>query len=208
MKLQLALDVSEKKALKICQQVKDYIDIIEIGTPLVKEEGLDDIVKKFKKFKKPIVADLKTLDTGFLEAQMAFTSGAKITSVASSADDATIKSAVRAAKKYKGKVMVDMIGCKGKNLLQRARQVDKLGVNYINIHTGIDLQKKGKNPLKNLEKVSRVISSEKIAVAGRISLKNIDKVVEFKPEIVIIGGAITSASNPRGVARKIKDKLR
>ena len=208
MKLQIALDVSEKKDLKLCNLIKKDIDIIEIGTPLVKEEGLNDTVKKFKKFKKPIVADLKTLDTGFLEAQLAFKSGAKITSVAGSADDSTIKGAVKAARKYKGKVMVDMINFKGKSLLKRAKQVEMLGVHYINIHTGIDIQKKGNTPLKNLEKVSKVISNKKIAVAGGINLKNIDKIVKYKPEIVIVGGAITKAKNPREIAGKIKEKMK
>jgi len=209
MKLQLALDFTNvTKALKVCNKVKKYIDIIEIGTPLVKGEGLDDTINRFKKFKKPIVADLKTLDTGFLEAEMAFKSGARITSVASSADDATIKGAVRAARKYKRKVMVDMIGCKSKDLIKRVKQVGKLGVHYINIHTGIDLQKKGKNPLANLEKVSKIINKKKIAVAGGINLKNISEIVKFKPEIVIVGGAITKAKNPKEVAKKIKTKIR
>jgi len=208
MKLQIALDVSEKKALTICQQIKNYVDIIEIGTPLVKQEGLDDVVKKFKKFKKPIVADLKTLDTGFLEAEMAFKAGAKITSVAASANISTIKGTVKAARKYKCEVMVDMINFKGKNLLKRVREIAKLGVHYINIHTGIDLQEKGENPLKNLEKVSKIINNKKIVVAGGISLKNIDKIIGFKPEIIIIGGAITKARNPREIAMKIKEKMK
>ena len=72
MKLQVALDLtSKRKALEICRKVARYVDIIELGTPLIKQEGLK-IVKDFKQFKKPIVVDLKTMDTGFLEAELAF----------------------------------------------------------------------------------------------------------------------------------------
>ena len=107
MKLQIALDViDDKKALAITKKINKYIDIIEIGTPLIKEEELD-LIKKFKKFRKPIVADLKTMDTGSFEAGMAFKAGATITTVCASADDSTIKGAVKTARKYKKKVLVD-----------------------------------------------------------------------------------------------------
>ena len=153
MKLQLALDVDKKRALKITKKVKKYIDIIEMGTPLIKREGLK-IVKSFKKFRKPIVADLKTMDTGFLEAEFAFKAGAKITTVSATADDSTIKSAVKAAKKYKGKVVVDFIGVD--NITKRAIEVIKMNTNYICIHTSIDSQHKGKNPFSDLKKVSKI----------------------------------------------------
>ena len=112
MKLQLALDFDNKKdALKICKKVKKYVDIIELGTPLIKQEGLR-VLRKFKKFKKLIVADLKTMDTGFFEAEMAFKSGADIATVCGCADESTIKGAIKAARKYKKKICVDLISVK------------------------------------------------------------------------------------------------
>ena len=205
MKLQLALDVGKKDALRIALKTKKYIDIIEIGTPLIKVEGLG-VLNKFKKFKKTLVADLKTMDTGFLEATLAFKSGAKITTVSATADDPTIKGVVKAARKYKGKVVVDFIGVK--DIPKRAKQVVKMGVNYVCIHTSIDSQNKGKNPLDNLKKVSKVVSNKKIAVAGGINEKSISKIIKFKPEIIIVGGAITKSKNPKQAVRLLKEKLK
>jgi 3-hexulose-6-phosphate synthase len=205
MKLQLALDFDNKKdALKICKKVKKYVDIIELGTPLIKQEGLR-VLRKFKKFKKLIVADLKTMDTGFFEAEMAFKSGADIATVCGCADESTIKGAIKAARKYKKKICVDLISVK--NNKKRAKQVAKWKGNYVIVHTGIDVQLKGGSPLKNLKEVSGVIDKKKIAVAGGINLKSIKQVKKYNPEIVIVGGAITKAKDPAKIAKKLKEMI-
>ncbi len=204
MKLQIALDCSLKKALKICEETKEYINIIEIGTPLIKREGLG-ILKKFKKFKKPIMADLKTMDVGFLEAELAFKSGADIVSVCGAADNSTIKEAVKAGKKYKKRILVDLIGIK--NPKKRLKEIQKINFDYIGIHTGIDAQNKGKTPLKNLKEVSKIKRKKKIEVAGGINLKNIKEIVEEKPEIIVVGSAITKSKKPKEIAKFIKEKI-
>jgi 3-hexulose-6-phosphate synthase len=206
MKLQIALDLTNKKeAFRICRKVVKYIDIIELGTPLIKSEGIN-IIKYFKRFKKPIVADLKTMDTGFLEAELAFKYRADITTVCACADNSTILGAIKIAKKYKKKVLVDLISVK--DVTKRAKEVLKLGPDYICIHTGIDVQKKGKSPLEDLKKVSKIIKKNKISVAGGINLKNIDKILKYKPEIIIVGSAITKSKNPEIAAKSLKEKLK
>jgi 3-hexulose-6-phosphate synthase len=203
MKIQLALDVGKKKALQICKKISKYVDIIELGTPLIKQEGLK-IIKEFKKFRKPILADLKTMDVGFLEAEMAFKAGADITTVCGSADLPTIQGAIKAGKKYNKKVLVDLIGMK---INKKTKQIKKLNPDYICVHTSIDTQKKGKTPLKNLKKISKIISNMKIAVAGGINLKNINSIIKYKPEIIIIGGAITKSKEPEEIIKKLKEKI-
>jgi len=196
MKLQLALDCDLKKALKICKDANKHIDIIELGTPLIKKEGLG-IIKKFRKFKKPILADLKTMDTGFLEAEMAFKAGADIATVCGSADVPTIQGAVNAARKYKKKIYVDTIGVKN------IKRVLKLKPHYVEVHTSIDSQNKGKSIVSNLKKIGKV--KIKLAVAGGINLKNISKVKKYKPDVVIVGGAITKSKNPEKIAGELKE---
>ncbi|MFH1358519.1 MAG: 3-hexulose-6-phosphate synthase [archaeon] len=205
MKLQLALDTDLKTGLKLCKKVNKYIDIIELGTPLVKKHGLVAL-KKFKKFKKPIVADLKTMDTGFFEAEMAFKHGADFSTVCGCADLATIKGAIKAGKKYKKKIYVDFINVK--DIIKRTKQILKFKPDYICIHTGIDQQLKGESPFKNLKNISNLKNKPKIAVAGGINLKTIDKIKQYKPEIIIVGGAITNAKNPRQAAKELKEALK
>jgi len=203
MKLQLALDVDLKKSLKICKEVKNYIDIIELGTPLIKKEGLG-IIRKFKKFRKIILADLKTMDVGFLEAEMAFKSGADIATVCGSSYLDTISGAISAGRKYRKKVLVDLINI---DSCKEIKKIIKLKPNYIGIHTGIDMQKQGKTPFKDLKKLSKMVSSKKIAVAGGINEKTVSKIAEYNPEIIVIGGAITNSKNPLKVVKKLKEVL-
>ncbi len=208
MKLQLALDTADlKKAKRICEKTKRHIDIIELGTPLIKANGLA-VVKKFKKFRKPILADLKTMDTGFFEAELAFRAGADITTVCAAAGVETVKGALKAAKKYKKQVMVDLIGIKNRAGEAKKLMKLKLKPDYVAVHTGIDMQNLGGNPLKDLKGVSKAVNKKCIAVAGGINQYSILKIRKYKPEIVVVGGAITKAKNPAKVAKSIKEKIK
>jgi 3-hexulose-6-phosphate synthase len=126
-------------------------------------------------------------------------------SVLGVADDATILSAVTAAKQAGQEILVDMIGVA--DLERRAEQVDKLGVNYICVHTAFDLQGTGKSPLDELLRVKKVVKSSKIAVAGGIKLTTIGALVEARPDIVIVGGAISGAFDHRKAALDLKAVL-
>lgn len=207
MRLQAALDCDLKKAMKIAEETKNSVDIIELGTPLIKMEGLGSI-KKFKKYKKIILADLKTMDTGFFEAELAFKAGADIMTVCGVAENSTIKGAVKAAKKYKKKVSVDLIGVK--NPLKRAKEVSKFGVNIIEIHTGIDQQNKGETPLKTLKKIKKEVKNRKleIAVAGGINKNSIEEFVKLNPDIIVVGGAITKSKCPGKIAEELKKEIK
>ena len=205
MKIQLALDTDLKKGMEVAKKISKYIDIIEIGTPLVKKEGIN-VIKKFKKFRRPIMADLKTMDTGSLEAGMAFKAGASISSVCGAADLNTIKGAIKEAKKQKKKVLVDLINVKDK---KRIKKIIELGPNIICTHTGIDMQNKGEMPFeefKKLKKISKDKRSE-IAIAGGINLNSLKRVIKEEPNIIIIGGAYTKAKHPENVAKKVKEMI-
>lgn len=204
MLLQLALDVTDKKkALRICEKVKDYIDIIELGTPFIKQHGLVNLVKDFKKFKKPIVADLKTMDTGYFEAELAFKAGADFSTVCASAYKDTVKGTIKAAKDYKRKSVVDLIG--SKDAVKTTKEIIKYKPDYIAIHSGIDMQHAGLTPLKTLKELTKILKSSKIAIAGGINLNTIEDITKYKPGIIIVGGAITSAKNPLIVSKCIKE---
>ena len=115
MKLQVAMDVlTIEAALELAGKVAEHVDIIELGTPLVKNEGLSAITAiKTAHPDKIVFADLKTMDAGELEADIAFKAGADLVSVLGSADDSTIAGAVKAAKAHNKGIVVDLIGVAG-----------------------------------------------------------------------------------------------
>ncbi|MED3951256.1 3-hexulose-6-phosphate synthase [Priestia aryabhattai] len=204
MELQLALDlVNISEAKEVVQEVQEYIDIVEIGTPVVINEGLKavkEIKEAFPSLK--ILADLKIMDAGAYEVMKASEAGASIITILGATDNSTIKGAVEEAKKQGTQILVDMINVK--NLEQRAKEVDALGVDYICVHTGYDLQAEGETPFEQLQTIKRVVKNAKTAVAGGIKLNSLPEVVQSQPDLVIVGGGITSEKDKRNVAEEMK----
>ncbi|MBW0931639.1 3-hexulose-6-phosphate synthase [Priestia megaterium] len=204
MELQLALDlVNISEAKEVVQEVQEYIDIVEIGTPVVINEGLKavkEIKEAFPSLK--VLADLKIMDAGAYEVMKASEAGASIITILGATDDSTIKGAVEEAKKQGTQILVDMINVK--NLEQRAKEVDALGVDYICVHTGYDLQAVGETPFEQLQTIKRVVKNAKTAVAGGIKLNTLPEVVQSQPDLVIVGGGITSEKDKRNVAEEMK----
>jgi len=204
MELQLALDlVNIPEAKEVVQEVQEYIDIVEIGTPVVINEGLravKEIKEAFPSLK--VLADLKIMDAGAYEVMKASEAGASIITILGATDDSTIKGAVEEAKKQGTQILVDMINVK--NLEQRAKEVDALGVDYICVHTGYDLQAEGETPFEQLQTIKRVVKNAKTAVAGGIKMNTLPEVVQSQPDLVIVGGGITSEKDKRNVAEEMK----
>ncbi|MBC7115375.1 MAG: bifunctional hexulose-6-phosphate synthase/ribonuclease regulator [Archaeoglobi archaeon] len=203
-KLQVALDIVElERALKIAEEsIKGGADIIEAGTPLIKSEGMDAVRALREKFPKvPIVADMKTSDTGALEVEMAAKAGANIVNVLGNADDATIEDALRGAELYGVEIMADLMICD--NPAKRAKELEELGVHYINVHVGIDQQMRGMSPLDFLSEVIRSVNIP-VAVAGGLNEETVGGVVEAGAEIVIVGSAIIKSPDVTGATERIK----
>lgn len=206
--LQVALDLLNKdRALKIAHDsIKGGAEWIEAGTPLIKSEGIDIVRILKQEFPDNIlVADMKTMDTGALETEMAAKAGADIVCILAASDDSTIKDAIKSARIYGVKIMVDLIGVYDK--IQRAKELEKLGVDYICIHVGIDEQMTGKNPMDIL---SMLVDSTDIpiAVAGGLNSETVAEVAKAGAKIVIVGGAITKAKNVEYETKQIKQVIK
>lgn len=203
MELQLALDlVNIPEAKEVVKEVAPYIDIIEIGTPVVINEGLravKEIKDAFPTLK--VLADLKIMDAGGYEVMKASEAGADIITVLGVSDDSTIKGAVNEARKQNKKIMVDMINVK--DIASRAAEIDALGVDYICVHSGYDHQAEGKNSFEDLATIKRVVKQAKTAIAGGIKLQTLPEVISAQPDLVIVGGGITGASDKQAVAAQM-----
>ncbi|EJY96244.1 3-hexulose-6-phosphate synthase [Staphylococcus arlettae] len=205
MELQLAIDLLNKEeAAELANKVKDYVDIVEIGTPIVINEGLpsvqhlNDNVDGVK-----VLADLKIMDAADYEVSQAVKFGADVVTILGVAEDASIKAAVDEAHKHGKQLLVDMIAVQ--DLEKRAKDLDDLGADYIAVHTGYDLQAEGQSPLESLRKVKSVISNSKVAVAGGIKPDTIKDIVSENPDLIIVGGGIANADDPVEAAKQCRD---
>ncbi len=187
------------------EAVPGGIDWIEAGTPLIKSEGMEAIRELKRIFpNKKIIADMKTMDTGDFETEMASKAGADIISILGASDDSTIKEAIKAARKYNSEIMIDLINVKNK--VDRAAEVEKMGAKYVCIHVGIDQQMKGENPLQDIKDVKEAVNIT-IATAGGLNSENIPGVISAGADIVIVGGAITKASNLLDATKIIRKSI-
>jgi len=191
------------RALKVAEEaVAGGADWLEAGTPLIKAEGLDAVRALKRQFPKyTIVADMKTVDVGRLEVEMAAKAGADVVVVLAISDEATIREAVEAAHNYGCRVMADLLFVN--DPVKRACWLREMGVDYVCVHVSIDQQMRGMKPLDVLEQVVAAIGSG-VAVAGGINSETAAEAVRRGAEIVIVGGAIIKAPDAREATRKIR----
>ena len=207
MKLQLALDeMNLVDALRFADKVAEHVDIIEVGTPFVMDEGMRG-VREFHRFfpDKEILADLKIMDGGYLEASYAYEAGAAYATILGVSDNLTIEGALKAARDYDRKLVVDMICVE--DLPARITKMEEIGVDILAVHTGADQQAAGREPIQDLQVMTEHPKKAQIAVAGGIKSKTIDNYVALKPEIIIVGSAIGHAEDPVAEAKAIKDAI-
>ncbi|ODG92673.1 3-hexulose-6-phosphate synthase [Gottfriedia luciferensis] len=207
MELQLALDlVNIPEAIELVKEVEEHIDIVEIGTPVVINEGLHAVKAVKKAFPNlKVLADLKIMDAAGYEVMKASEAGADIVTILGTAEDMSIKGAVEEAKKQGKKILVDMIAVK--DLAGRAKEVDAMGVDYICVHTGYDLQAVGKNSFEDLQTIKGVVKNAKTAIAGGIKLDTLSEVIKVQPDLVIVGGGITGQADKKAAAAKMQQMI-
>lgn len=205
--LQVALDLlNEHRALAIAKEsVKGGADWLEVGTPLIKSEGMN-IIRKLRDIfpEKTIVADMKTIDTGAFETEMASKAGADIICILAASDDSTIIDAIKSARKYGTKIMIDLIGIKDK--IKRIKELENIGADYLCIHVGIDEQMIGKKPIEILSKIAKNTDIP-VAVAGGINSETAPDLVKAGASIIIVGGAITKAKDVVKATKNIKKAI-
>ncbi|MFH1722414.1 MAG: 3-hexulose-6-phosphate synthase [Candidatus Altiarchaeota archaeon] len=204
--LQLAIDLQDlDRALKVAREAQASVDFIEAGTPLINSEGMNAVRALKSEFPdKSIVADVKIMDAGRTEVEGALKSGADIVSVLANASDATIKECVEAAQNLGGKILCDLIGVK--DPIKRAKQVERLGVDYISVHIAIDEQMAAKQPFTVLKKITDAVSIP-VALAGGINSETASEAVKAGAQIIIVGGAITKAEDAKKAAAQIRKAI-
>lgn len=172
------------------------VDWLEAGTPLILAEGLHGVRALRKAFPGvPIVADLKTMDGGYLEAEMMAKAGATHVVVMSRAHEETVKVVVKAGRDYGVKVMGDNLG--EPDMVAGARRLEQLGCDFIIHHIGYD-ERRGiaaaghrmPSPLDQLRDVVQAVRVPVQAVGG-LTLEQAVRCPEFGAPLVVLGAPLT-----------------
>lgn len=205
-KLQVAIDLlTTADALALTNKVAAHVDVIELGTPLIKNVGMTVIsAVKAAHPDKEVLADLKTADAGFLEADLAFAAGADLVTVLGTAGDATIEGAVDAGRRHGKQVIADLIGVGDR--VERAREVTKLGVAFVELHAGLDEQAQPGYTIHSLIE-DGMTAGVPFAVAGGITVDTIAAVRAAGAHVAVAGGAIYGAADPAAAAKALKEAL-
>jgi 3-hexulose-6-phosphate synthase len=190
--VQVSLDVtSVEEALHIAEiAVRAGVDWLEAGTPLILAEGLRGVRALRERFPRhPIVADLKTMDGGYLEAEMMARAGASMVVVMSQAHPATVRAVVRAARDYGLKVMGDVLAAPDKPAA--ARMLQENGCDYVIVHTGFDERHEDprKSPWDDLAAVVAAVDIPVQAVGG-LRLEDLDRLPAAGAPLVVVGAPL------------------
>ena len=196
--VQISLDLTNiEEALETAAMaLRAGVDWLEAGTPLILAEGLHGVKKLRESFPGiPIVADLKTMDGGYLEAEMMFKAGATHVVVMARAHEHTIKAVVKAGADYKGKVMGDNMACE--DMVAAAKWLEELGCDYVIHHIGFD-ERRGIAAMGNrmpspLDKLREVVQAVKIPVqaVGGLTLEQAVMCPQYGAPLVVLGAPVT-----------------
>lgn len=196
--VQISLDLTNiDEALETAAlAMRAGVDWLEAGTPLILAEGLHGVRALRQAFPDvPIVADLKTMDGGYLEAEMMAKAGATHVVVMARAHDETIKCVVQAGADFGCEVMGDNMA--GPCMIAAARRLEDLGCHYVIHHIGYD-ERRGiaaaghrmPSPLDQLRDVVQAVSVPVQAVGG-LSLEQAIACPSYGAPLVVLGAPLT-----------------
>ena len=207
MKLQLAYDLGTYEELyPFMEEIEEAVDIIEIGTPVILREGVSQIENVKRRFPdKLIFADLKIMDAGELEADIGFQAGADMVSVLGLASKKPIEAAKNSAIQWNRKIMIDMINLE--DPIRKWADFMEMGMDYGCLHTANDDVTDGENSLETVEKFHEAHGGQQISVAGGIDPEKIMNLKSFRPEILVVGGYITTAVDPSKAVKIIRQVM-
>lgn len=204
--LQVALDNPDIDAiLKVLKQLpkSDHL-ILEAGTPLIKRYGVD-VITRLREIKPDafIVADLKTLDTGNLEARMVADATADAIVVSALAPIPTLNKAIEEAHKTSIYAIMDTLN--QPDPVSVLKQLDELP-DVVELHRAIDVEETA-HAWGSIGDMKALSSRMLIAVAGGIRAETIPDALKAGADILVVGRAITNAKDVRQAAELFIDSL-
>ncbi|REK18656.1 MAG: D-arabino 3-hexulose 6-phosphate aldehyde lyase [Planctomycetota bacterium] len=196
--VQISLDITTKEeALETAETaMRAGVDWLEAGTPLIIAEGMHGVRALRERFPDtPIVADLKTMDGGYLEAEMMAKAGATHVVVMAQAHEETIRCVVKAGKDFGVEVMGDNMV--SGDMVAGARFLEDLGCDYVIHHIGYDERRgiaaRGERMPSPLDQLREVVEAVDIPVqaVGGLSLEQAVQTPEYGAPLVVLGAPLT-----------------
>jgi 3-hexulose-6-phosphate synthase len=220
--VQLSLDLIElDEAIRTAEiALRAGVDWLEVGTPLIIAEGMHGVRELRTRYPKvPIVADLKTMDGGWLEAELMAKAGATHVVVMGQAHEETVELVAKAGRDLGVKVMGDNMAMA--DPVDGAKRLEELGCDYIIHHIGYDMRNLQRErgltpptPLDRLEEIVRAVSVPVQAVGGLTVEQAIDT-PRYGAPLVVIGAPLaidahafrTTAGDLEGTLRIICEQV-
>ncbi len=207
--LQVAIDIPDIEEVKrVMSLIPDSDHIIyEVGTPLAKRYGAE-VILELREIKPGsfFVLDLKTLDTGNLEARMAADATANAVVISGLAPIQTVVRAVKEAEKTGIYSIIDMLNVE--DPVERLRKIVEAGVkpDVVELHRAIDAEGVAEPPWKLAGKIKEF--GVLVAVAGGLRPENMEEAVKAGADILVVGRAITRAKDVEGAARRFLNYMK
>ena len=214
--VQISLDITEiPEAIETARMaLRAGVDWLEAGTPFIIAEGMNGVRALRSEFPDvPIVADLKTMDGGYLEAELMFKAGATHVVVMERAHEETIKVVVQAGRDFGVKVMGDNLGAP--DMVAAAKRLEDLGCDYVIHHIGFDERRgiaargeKAPTPFDQLREVVNAVSVPVQAVGG-LTIEQAISTPKYGAPLVVLGAPLTIDANAfKTASGDLESKLR
>jgi 3-hexulose-6-phosphate synthase len=214
--VQISLDLTSiPEAIETAHMaVRAGVDWLEAGTPLIIAEGMHGVRALRAEFPGvPIVADLKTMDGGWLEAELMATAGATHVVVMERAHAETVKMVVKAGKDFGLAVMGDNLAAEDK--VAAAKRLEELGCDFVIHHVGYDerrgLAAEGQPFPSPLDQLREVVAAVRVPVqaVGGLSIEQAIRTPEYGAPLVVLGAPLTiDADAFRTASGDLESKLR
>jgi 3-hexulose-6-phosphate synthase/6-phospho-3-hexuloisomerase len=190
------------------------VDWLEAGTPLIIAEGMNGVRALRERFPNvPIVADLKTMDGGYLEAELMAQAGATHVVVMARAHEETIRCVVKAGRDLGIKVMGDNLACD--DMVAAAQWLEDLGCDYVIHHIGYDERRgiaaRGQRMPSPLDQLREVVTAVEVPVqaVGGLSLEQAINTPSYGAPLVVLGAPLTiDADAFKTASGNVEDSLR
>lgn len=214
--VQISLDLVDlKEAVSTAEMaVRAGIDWLEAGTPLIIAHGMHGVRELRARWPEvPIVADLKTMDGGWLEAELMAKAGASMVVVMGQAHRETVELVVQAGRDFGVKVMGDNMAMP--DPVDGAKLLEELGCDYVIHHIGYDMRnlqrQRGLKPPAPLDRLREVVEAVGVPVqaVGGLTIDQAADTPKYGAPLVVVGAPLAiDASSFKTAGGDVEQVLR